>query len=102
MSRIVKRPRAQGDIEDIAVYIGQHNPKAADRFVDSVEDAMGFLAEMPELGSLCEFEPTHLVDVRSWTLRKFRKYVILYRPLEDGIEVIRVTQGSQELETLLK
>jgi plasmid stabilization system protein ParE len=76
MSRIVKRPKAERDIEDVAVYIGQYNPKSADRFVDAVEEALELLAEMPELGGLCEFDETHLADVRMWTLRRFRKYNI--------------------------
>jgi plasmid stabilization system protein ParE len=56
---------------------------------------------MPELGSLCEFDPPHLADIRSWTLRKFRHFVILYRPMEDGVEVIRVVHGSQDMQSLL-
>ena len=32
--------------------------------------------------------------------REFRKYVILYRPLDDGIEVIRVVHGSRDIAGL--
>ena len=36
-----------------------------------------------------------------WRLRGFEKHLIFYRPIKDGIEVIRVLHASRDLAAVL-
>ena len=56
---------------------------------------------MPELGSEWLTSRARHAGVRTWTIRGFKNHVIIYRPIEDGIEVIRVVHGSRDLDRLL-
>ena len=68
-----------------------------------IQQALELLAEMPELGTLRGLQNPSVSDLRYWTLRrKFRDYVIYYRPLPDGIEVVRVLHSSQDAERLFE
>ena len=45
-----KTDRALEDLFTAAIYIGRDSPEAADRFLDSAEEAFGNLLRMPEMG----------------------------------------------------
>jgi toxin ParE1/3/4 len=96
--RIDRRYEADRDLEAHAFYIARRNPAAAERFLNASEEALGLLAEFPELGSPCSFKNPAWSNLRSWALRRFRNYVIYYRPLPEGIEVVRVLHGAQDVE----
>jgi toxin ParE1/3/4 len=102
MSTAVTRPVARRDLLRHFSYIADFNPKAAERFMEAAGSAINLLAEMPTLGSLLELQDEGLEDIRYWSIRKFEKYVIIYRPIENGIEVLRVFQGGQDIDAILK
>ena len=84
------------DLDHIEDYISRDNPQAARRLLQRLRDACFTLAEQPlmgrarsELGS----------DIRSFVVPKTR-YVIVYRPVEDGVQIIHVRQGSQNINRL--
>jgi toxin ParE1/3/4 len=56
---------------------------------------------MPGLGSLKFFRSRRLKGVRSWSVRGFRKILVLYRPIVDGIEVLGVVHGARDIKSLL-
>ena len=85
----------------MAFYIAQRNRAAGFRFQEAAERAFNLLASMPELGSEWLTSRERHVGIRIWTIRGFKKYVIIYRPIEDGIEVLRVVHGSRDLDQLL-
>ena len=58
------------------------------------------LAESPELGSLGEFQSPALCGVRRWRVKRFTNYLIFYRPLAEGIEVIRVLHGARDIDAI--
>jgi plasmid stabilization system protein ParE len=70
MPRIVERPKARKELEDIAVYIGRHRPSAASRFLAVVQKLYGSLATMPEMGSLWEPENPHFAGVRYFAISR--------------------------------
>ena len=100
MPRIVPSREAEVDILGIFVYLGRHSEKAANRFLQALDKAMNNLAAMPYLGGQCESNHPALAGVRAWPIPKFRRYMILYRPLEEGIEVLRVVHGARNIEHL--
>ena len=56
----------------------------------------------PEMGSPREFENPRLTGLRMWPIKGFLRYLIFYRPFEDGIEIIRVLRGEQDITAILK
>jgi len=97
---VTKTPAAYRDLEGIADYIQQHNPDAAHRFLLAAQKAFNLLTSQPLLGEVYP-HPRHS-DLRFWTLgRRFRNYVIFYRPIADGVEIIRVLHGSQNFPKVL-
>ena len=96
------RPRAQADMISLRDHIAQDSPRAAQRFYHAAENAIQSLAAMPEMGGKCEFDSPAMADLRVWSVRKFEKYLIFYRPVEAGIEVVRVLHGARDLEQLFE
>jgi toxin ParE1/3/4 len=64
---------------------------------DAINAAFDLLASHPFAGPTCEFPEPDLRDVRFWPVKKYRNYVVLYRPLNDGVEVIRVIHAATDM-----
>lgn len=94
MSKVLKTPQAEEDLVEVWLYIVQDNPRAADRFLTLVDKKCRTLARSPKMGRhRDELAP----DLRSFPLGD---YVIFYRPIESGIEVIRVLSGYRDVPEL--
>ena len=76
------------------VYIAQDNPDAADHLLDEFEKKFALLAGQPRLGAARS-------DIAPG-LRHFPvgNYLILYREIDPGIEVVRVVHGARRLSDL--
>lgn len=94
------RPQARQDALEIARYIARDNMTAADTFLFELEETCRDLTAMPERGSRRSFLNPLLADVRMVPVRKFASYLIFYRPLARGIDVIRIIHGARDLPTL--
>jgi toxin ParE1/3/4 len=94
MPRIVVAPLAQADIDEIWDYIARDSLANADRFVDQIVQRFALLADNPRLGSRRD-------DLRPG-LRRFgyRGYLIYYRIVRGGIEVVRVVHGARQQRAL--
>jgi toxin ParE1/3/4 len=102
MSGIVRElPQVWRDLEEIATRIGIDNPSASLRFLEAAEDGFHFLAENRRAGT--EFDPPvpNLPGVRFWPVTRFHNYLIIYRPLLDGVEIVRVLHGARDLRRAL-
>jgi toxin ParE1/3/4 len=99
---ISKKAEAKLDLLQHFVYIGENNLEAAERFLSAAEDAFQKLAGMPRMGALRDFGNPELTGLRSWPIREFRNYLIFYRPIEDGIEVLRVLHGARDVERIFR
>lgn len=86
--------RAVADIEQIADYIGERNPTAADRVIDELFCSFDELALNPELG-------TNLDDLRA-ELRMFiprkpaQNYLVFYYVVPDGVMVSGVIHSARD------
>jgi toxin ParE1/3/4 len=94
MPQVNRAHQANGDLIDMLRHIGRHNPTAASRFSADVDKKCGRLAQFPELGAACEELAPGLRQV------SVGKYVLFYRPTDDGIELIRVLHGARDIATL--
>jgi toxin ParE1/3/4 len=99
---VEKRPQAIRDLTDIAVYLAEESgsDELAFRFLDAAETSFESLAAMPEIGTARKYNDPALVDVRMWRVAGFPNHLIFYRPIESGVEVIRVLPANRDIESL--
>ena len=88
-------PLAEADIDEIAAYIEQHNPLAAQRWVDRVEHKCISIATMPGVGVA---KPEVRQNVR---IAPMGNYPIIYREITDEAEIVRVLHRARKWQALL-
>jgi toxin ParE1/3/4 len=88
--------QAQTDLDEIWLYIAEHNIPAADRFLDILDERFVLLAGQPLLGRA---RPELAPNLRSLSVGN---YVIFYRPIDDGIEVARVLRGARDIDAIFE
>jgi toxin ParE1/3/4 len=97
---IFRTKAAISDLDQQAEYIQRDSPDAAIRFLAAAEAAFQRLAAMPELGQRQEFERRELAGLRVWQVQGFESHLIFYRPVERGIEVIRVLHAARDIAAI--
>ena len=85
--------RALKDLDEIWDYIARDNPVMADRVLDKMEAKCEMLARQPLIG---EARPDLAPNLREVPVGN---YVIFYRPLSDGIVVVRVLHVARSVAT---
>lgn len=91
MPTLVIKPRARTDLFNIWRYISEDNPDKADEVLDTIQAQFQMLSEY-----------THAGRARKELGRNIRSfpagdYVIFYRPLKNGIEIVRVLHSSRDV-----
>ncbi|MGH7990230.1 MAG: type II toxin-antitoxin system RelE/ParE family toxin, partial [Limisphaerales bacterium] len=71
-------------------YIHEHNPDAALRFLESIDQTVEDLALQPLKGGLRKFRGRDLKNIRSWRVDDFENYLIFYRLTEMRLEILRI------------
>jgi toxin ParE1/3/4 len=98
--RIIKSDLALIDLEEQAEYIRLRSPKAALRFLDAAEALFGQLALMPGIGEPYETTNPLYQDLRCFPIPKFPSQIVYYKPLTDGIIVIRIVHGARDADRI--
>lgn len=70
------------------------------KFYEACDQAFSLLASQPKIGMRRDFGIAALAEMRSWKPKGFEDYLIFYRPIRGGIEVLKVIQGSRDLPAL--
>ncbi len=96
MSRIRFTEAAAQDLEEIYDYIALDNIEAAERLRVRLQKRWREAAEKPGTGRR---RPELSPDLRS--VRE-GNYLIFYRPIEEGIEIVRISHGARDIETLFE
>jgi toxin ParE1/3/4 len=100
--RILKKPQVAQDLIEHFAFIAKDKLKPAYRLLQVTQESFERLAEMPLMGRAWESPLPHLAGIRAYPMPSgFRNYVIFYRPIEDGIEVLAVLHGARDLEKVL-
>ena len=105
MSGFVIRPRAARDLDAIEECISdpkRGGPKRARKLIDAFTSAFRLLAKMPHMGRPWHSPSPHLQGVRAWVLTGYRNYLVLYRPMKGGIEVLHVFHTAQDIPSILE
>ncbi len=92
MVKILLRPEAERDLDEIWWYIAQDSPTSADKLLDEIEETSHKLARFKNMGrNRDELYP----GLQSFPVGK---YLIFYMPISDGIEIIRVLHGMMDID----
>jgi toxin ParE1/3/4 len=91
MPRAKRTKEAKRDLAQSWRYIAERNFDAAERWLDLIDAKMKLLARFPGLGQRR--------DELAAGLQSFPvgNYLVFYRRMKGGIEVIRVLHGAQDL-----
>ncbi len=95
-SRVKRTPRAEHDLEDIWFFVAQDNPDAADRLLDRIEQSTKLLADHPHIGTA---RPDVAPELR---YHPVGNYLLLYRIIKNGIELVRVVHGARDWVSLFQ
>ncbi|MEH2262135.1 type II toxin-antitoxin system RelE/ParE family toxin [Nostoc sp.] len=96
MSRYVINILASRDINEIADYFAETNVEAGERFFSEFNRKCQQLVAFPKSGkSYAKIRP----DLRGISLQG---YIVFYRLLDDGIEILRVVSGRRNFPSLFE
>ena len=93
MARADVSARAQADYDEIIDYVARDKPQAALRLSKTLQAKIELLAQRPLLG---DRRPELASELRSATVGR---YVIYYRPVSEGIEVVRILAGERDVRS---
>jgi toxin ParE1/3/4 len=94
MPFIVQRPQAITDLAEIWDFIADDSEGRADTFIDLLDRKIHTLERRRNIGRARE----ELAEgLRSFPVGR---YIIFYRAISKGIEIVRVLHGARDLETL--
>lgn len=98
MSEVRIARRAERDIAKITDYLDEHAVAGtAERFVDELTLRQAAYARQPMMGDLREDLDEGL---RSFLV--LRNYVVIYQPIDDGIEILRIFHAARNHSRYLK
>lgn len=83
--------RAEDGVAEIGRYIAKSSPANAARFVARLQRLCRVLADHPFLGRARD-------DLIRGVRSPFGRYVIFYRPLANGVEIIRIIHGARDIQ----
>lgn len=95
MSAVRFTKRAREDLFDIWLYVAPRNSEAvADEIYDRIEVRCHVLRDFPEMGRA---RPEIAEGARSLVIER---WLALYNLVEDGVQVVRIVDGSRDLTSL--
>jgi toxin ParE1/3/4 len=103
MSKAIhRRFAARQDLVDIFRYYAREaGLRVAERFFAQVETTFTRLASMPGMGTPYDHDHPALAELRYFPVSRFRKYLVFYRRVADGIEIVRVLHGARDIPNIL-
>lgn len=90
MAQFLLSPAARVELLEIFNEIAVDNLTAAERLIDRFDRLFHRLAAQPEMGE-------RVPGRRGRQFRRFpvRNYIVYYRPIKDGVEVLHVWHGAR-------
>ena len=90
------RVSAQSSLDEVEIwlYVARRSPDAADRLMATIERTYQSLAKFPRLGQRCEELGEGL------RCSPVGRYVVYYRAIQDGVEVLRVIPGARDVRNM--
>lgn len=96
MSRYTISPSASRDLENIIDYLSEQSIDAGERFLAEFDKKCRSLVRFPNIGRSYD---DVLLGMRGILLKS---YIIFYRPIKSGIEIVRVISGYRDFNALFE
>jgi toxin ParE1/3/4 len=98
MARVRRSPQSKVDYLEIWLYVTEQQgaTTAADRLTNTFDEKLKLLAEFPGMGASREDLG---LSIRTFPVGN---YLIIYRPMKGGIELLRVVHGARDLRRLFR
>jgi toxin ParE1/3/4 len=94
MSQYLISPEAIRDLDEIIDYFAARSVDAGDQFLDEFTKKCRYLTQFPLIGrSYREIRP-YLRGI------PIQNYILFYRVLDSGIEIMRVIRDERDLEAI--
>ena len=87
--------KAERDLEGIADYIGERNPKAADKLLEEFEQVFQLLVNSPKIGN--SRPDLTKRQLRFWPVDS---YLVIYKEAS-VLEIVRILSGYRNLFKIL-
>ena len=92
MPAVTRTDQAEADLVDILHGVARHSLRAAERLRDEIGRTARLLARSPRLGR----ERADLLP-GLFSRSVAGRYLLFYRPTDDGIEIARVLHGTRDI-----
>jgi len=98
----IVRPKVSEDLDEQAFYLANEaSAEIGHRFLIAAHETFNLLVTQPEMGWHPRLRHPSLTSLRVFRISGFERMLILYRPIKDGVEIIRVIHGSRDIERIL-
>jgi toxin ParE1/3/4 len=87
---------AREDLLKIWRHVASNNPEAAARLMRSFKETFEKLLRFPNIG---RERPELAIGIRSFPTGK---YIVLYQPADEVLEIVRVRHGATKLDELFE
>ena len=91
MARLHFTDHARSDLHETCTEIAKDSPTHTRRFIKKLEKLCWLLASQPRIG-----RPRNELASGLRSLAVGR-YIVFFRPVADGAEIVRIIQGAQDL-----
>ncbi len=100
MKPLVRRERADLDVQEAIDYYLQHAPEAALAFLDSLEQTYKQIQRRPTIGSPRYAHELNLPDLRFRQCKRF-PYLVFYVETDQQIDIWRVLHDRRDIPVWL-
>jgi toxin ParE1/3/4 len=102
-ARFLVKPKADQDLDDHSDYLAKKaSLDVALRFLAAARETFSLPATQPQMGWRSRLNHPRLKSLRVFRVAGFERLLILYRPLPEGIEILRVVHGSRNMDALFR
>ena len=95
-----RQEQAKADLADIVDYFAAIRLDLALRFLNEVDATLRGLLEFPGKGRPCGYSNPRAADLRVYAVDGFDNYLLYYRILPEGIELVRVLHGARDRDVI--
>ncbi|MCL2639271.1 MAG: type II toxin-antitoxin system RelE/ParE family toxin [Phycisphaerales bacterium] len=103
MRTILRKPQVNEDLIGHYAYIALDKIEPAERFLRVAEESFQRLLTMPAIGTKWVSKNKALAGIYVYPLSTpYRSYLMFYRLIPDGIELLTILHGARNLERALR
>jgi len=103
MRTLLRKPQVNDDLIQYYAYIAVDKVEPAERLLRVAEESFQLLLEMPAIGTKWVSRHKALASIYVYPLpTPYRNYLVFYRLIPNGIELLTVLHGARNLEKTLR